>query len=88
MRLLGTGAGDLTSSSSCSLTRIRKIGKGAGIRIREHKPWARNLLGVLVGVFGPALIVYVWAVPFPDVHSHCRDDCRLAIAVLGFYTTR
>jgi SHS family sialic acid transporter-like MFS transporter len=83
MMLLGTVPAILTFFIRMFVPESEKWEKEQATGSTSH--WAtQDLLGVLIGVFGPALIVYVWATPLPTLVRIAATIAGLAIAILGY----
>jgi MFS family permease len=83
MMLLGTVPAILTFFIRLFVPESEKWEKEKAAGSTGH--WAtQDLLGVLIGLAGPALIVYVWATPWPTPFRIAATLGGLAIAVLGY----
>jgi MFS family permease len=83
MMLLGTLPALLTFVIRIFVPESEKWEKEQESGSTSH--WAtQDLLGVLVGLSGPALIVYVWAVPHDGIIRFAATIAGLVIAGLGY----
>jgi len=83
MMLLGTAPALLTFLIRMFVPESEKWEKEQATGSTGH--WAtHDLLGVLIGVLGPALIVYVWAMPHSTPVRLVATIAGLAIATAGY----
>lgn len=83
MMLLGTLPAVLTFVIRIFVPESEKWEKEQESGSTNH--WAtQDLLGVLVGLSGPALIVYIWAVPHDGLIRLAATIAGLVIAALGY----